>query len=69
MGTFVEVSLTKEAGVESEQIQGLIGLCPVDIFAAGPDGVTVQEDKVDECTLCGLCWEKLPRGVKVTKLY
>ena len=49
----------------------LVEVCPVKIFAAGKDGesVTVVDDNVDECTLCDLCTQASPDGVKVTKLY
>jgi len=49
----------------------LIEVCPVKIFATGADenAVTVVEDNVDECTLCDLCMQASPEGVRVVKLY
>jgi NAD-dependent dihydropyrimidine dehydrogenase PreA subunit len=49
----------------------LVDVCPVKIFAAGPEPNTVQvvEDNLDECTLCDLCMKASPEGVKVVKLY
>ncbi len=49
----------------------LIEVCPVNIFAAGTDAnsVAVVEDNVDECTLCDLCTQASPDGVRVVKLY
>jgi NAD-dependent dihydropyrimidine dehydrogenase PreA subunit len=45
-------------------------VCPVDIFAAGEDGVTIVEKNLDECILCGLCLAVGPTGaVRVAKLY
>jgi ferredoxin-like protein FixX len=69
MGTFIEVSIDREACADGQGLEGLTGLCPVDIFVNTPDGVGILEDRVDECTLCGLCWEKLAGCVQVKKLY
>jgi NAD-dependent dihydropyrimidine dehydrogenase PreA subunit len=50
--------------------QKLVESCPVKIFAAsGGTSVSVVEDNVDECTLCDLCTQACPDGVKVIKLY
>jgi len=43
--------------------------CPVKIFKAAGDGVDLVEDALDECTLCDLCMQASPDGVKVVKLY
>lgn len=49
----------------------LVGVCPVNIFALGREEsiVAVVEDNVDECTLCDLCMQASPAGVRVVKLY
>ncbi len=49
----------------------LVEVCPVNIFGPGGDANTVGiiEDNVDECTLCDLCMQASPDGVKVVKLY
>ena len=49
----------------------LVEVCPVNIFAAGSgkDAVIVVEENVDECTLCDLCMQASPDGVRVVKLY
>jgi NAD-dependent dihydropyrimidine dehydrogenase PreA subunit len=49
----------------------LVEVCPVNIFALGTDESTVVtvEDNLDECTLCDLCMQASPDGVKVVKLY
>ena len=31
--------------------------------------MTIVEDNLDECTLCDLCMQASPDGVKVVKLY
>ena len=51
--------------------QKLIEVCPVKIFAGGSteNAVSVVEDNVDECTLCDLCMQASPDGVKIVKLY
>src|SRR5213593_4869840 len=43
----------------------------VRIFAPGREEntVTTVEDNLDECTLCDLCMQAAPDGVKVVKLY
>jgi NAD-dependent dihydropyrimidine dehydrogenase PreA subunit len=49
----------------------LVEVCPVKIFklAAQPSAVEVVEENVDECTLCDLCMQATPKGVRVIKLY
>ena len=51
--------------------QKLVESCPVKIFKTGAaeNTVAVVEDNVDECTLCDLCMQASPDGVKVVKLY
>lgn len=51
--------------------QKLVESCPVKIFKLGAaeNTVAVVEDNVDECTLCDLCMQASPDGVKVVKLY
>ena len=49
----------------------LVEVCPVKIFAPGreDDTVATVEVNLDECTLCDLCMQAAPDGVKVVKLY
>ena len=49
----------------------LVEICPVKIFAPGGDAESVKtvEENLDECTLCDLCMQASPDGVKVVKLY
>lgn len=72
MGMFISVSID-DAKVRATDglAKKLVEVCPVNIFAAGSDAAsaTVVEDNVDECTLCDLCTQASPDGVKVVKLY
>jgi NAD-dependent dihydropyrimidine dehydrogenase PreA subunit len=72
MAMFIRVDVDngvvrKTAGLAKK----LVEVCPVKIFAAGRDADTVAivEDNVDECTLCDLCMQASPTGVKIVKLY
>lgn len=49
----------------------LVEVCPVKIFAAGAKegAVVTVEENLDECTLCDLCMQASPDGVRVVKLY
>jgi len=49
----------------------LVEVCPVNIFklSSTKDTVEVVEDNLDECTLCDLCMQASPKGVRVVKLY
>jgi NAD-dependent dihydropyrimidine dehydrogenase PreA subunit len=49
----------------------LVEVCPVKIFKLGsaPNSIEVVESNVDECTLCDLCMQASPEGVRVIKLY
>lgn len=71
MAMFIRVDVdqavvAKTAGLAAK----LVEVCPVKIFAAGSNnGVEIVEANVDECTLCDLCMQASPDGVKVVKLY
>ncbi len=49
----------------------LVEVCPVKIFALGDseNHVRTVEENLDECTLCDLCMQASPDGVRVVKLY
>ena len=72
MGMFIRIDVDngiveKTAGLADK----LVEVCPVKIFKLGSSASSVEivEDNVDECTLCDLCIQASPDGVKVIKLY
>ena len=69
-GTFIDVEVDQEVAANPELARKLAEVCPVDIFAAGPDGLEIVERNLDECVLCELCLRAAPPGtVRVRKLY
>ena len=69
-GIFIDVKVSPAAAGDPELARKLAEVCPVDIYAAGPDGVEIVEDNLDECVLCRLCLDAAPAGaVTVEKLY
>ena len=69
-GIFIDVEVADEVRGDRELAKKLEEACPVDIFAARPEGVDVVEENLDECILCGLCVDAAPAGgVRVVKLY
>ena len=69
-GIFIDVEVSHEVRGDPVLAKKLEEACPVDIFAAKPDGVDVVEENLDECILCALCVEAAPPGaVRVVKLY
>jgi len=71
MAMFIRIDVNDGAVREAGVAKKLIEVCPVKIFAAGDDdsSVSVIDDNVDECTLCELCEQACPDGIKVVKLY
>jgi NAD-dependent dihydropyrimidine dehydrogenase PreA subunit len=71
MAMFIRVDVNDAIVTKTEGLAAkLVEVCPVKIFAPnGSNGVNVVEDNVDECTLCDLCMQASPDGVKVVKLY
>ena len=72
MAMFIRVDVKNDVIRKSPGLaQKLIEVCPVKIFTAGADTnvVATVEDNLDECTLCDLCMQASPDGVKVVKLY
>ena len=72
MAMFIRVDVKndvvrKTAGLAKK----IIEVCPVNIFKAGAEenSVAIVDDNLDECTLCDLCMQASPDGVKVVKLY
>ncbi len=69
-GVFISVEVDASAATDPGLAKQLEEACPVDIFAASDSGVSVVEENLDECVLCGLCLDASPDGtVTVTKLY
>jgi NAD-dependent dihydropyrimidine dehydrogenase PreA subunit len=70
-GLFIDVEVAPEVASDPEYARKLEEVCPVDIYAVGPDrGVEIVEENLDECVLCRLCIDATPEGtVKVRKLY
>ena len=68
---FIDVEVAPEAASDPAVAAKLAEVCPVDIYATGPDGgLQVVEDNLDECVLCRLCIDAAPPGtVTVRKLY
>ncbi len=67
---FIDVEVSPEVRGDRELAAKLAEVCPVDIFAAGDDGVEIVEENLDECVLCELCLGASPPGaVRVIKLY
>ena len=69
-GTFIDVQVDATAGADPDLARTLEGVCPVDIFKAGDQGVEIVERHLDECVLCELCINAAPPGaIRVLKLY
>ena len=69
-GIFIRVEVTDDARADAELAKKLAEACPVDIFAAGGNGVEIVEENLDECVLCRLCLDAAPPGaVRVVKRY
>ncbi len=66
------IAIEVDASIASDHALAakLAEVCPVDIFHAGPDGVQVVDEHLDECVLCQLCIHAAPAGtITITKLY
>lgn len=69
-GTFIDVTVDASVASDPEAARKLAEVCPVDIFKAGPNGLQIVEENLDECVLCELCIRAAPAGtVTVHKLY
>ena len=70
-GMFIDVQVADAVARDAALAKKLVEVCPVNIFAQGPDGaLRVVEPNLDECTLCDLCVQAAPAGtVRVVKLY
>jgi len=70
-GIFIEVQVDAAAAADPAIAKKLSEVCPVSIFATKHDGtLVIQDENLDECTLCDLCLEVAPKGaVTIVKLY
>ncbi len=70
-GLFIAVEVSADAAADAALVAKLVEVCPVDIFETDSAGaLCINEENLDECTLCDLCIEAAPAGsVKVIKLY
>jgi NAD-dependent dihydropyrimidine dehydrogenase PreA subunit len=67
---FIDVEVDESVAHDHKLAEKLAEVCPVDIYRAGPGGVEIVEDNLDECVLCELCLNAAPPGaVRVIKLY
>ena len=71
MALFINVEVDRAVARDAALVKKLVEVCPVSIFKPGAqeNAVAVVEDNVDECTLCDLCMQASPDGVRVVKLY
>ena len=72
MAMFIRVDVKNDVVRKTSGLaKKIVEVCPVNIFKAGTEDNTVAivEDNLDECTLCDLCTQASPDGVKVIKLY
>ncbi len=70
-GLFIDVEVSADTAADAALVAKLVEVCPVDIFETDSAGaLRINEENLDECTLCDLCIEAAPAGsVKVIKLY
>lgn len=70
-GMFIDVKVDERVAADSALAKKLTEVCPVNIFAQGPDGrLAIVQENLDECVLCELCVQAAPKGtVQVIKLY
>ncbi|MBI2964537.1 MAG: hypothetical protein HYY35_12340 [Deltaproteobacteria bacterium] len=72
MAMFIRVDIEDDVVRKTPGLaKKLVEVCPVNIFKLGSAEGTAEtvEENVDECTLCDLCMQASPEGVRVVKLY
>lgn len=71
VAVFINVEVDDAVARDAELTKKLEEVCPVDIFAAGSDGMLeIVEPNLDERILCYQCVEATPEGtVRIIKLY
>ena len=69
--TFIAVEVDDATASTPEIARKLDEVCPVDIFDGSGNTLALREHELDECVLCGLCYEVAPKpgSVKVLRLY
>jgi len=69
-GEFIDVRVDAKVAKDTKIAKKLAEICPVSIFVAASDGVHIDESNLDECVLCDLCLEAVPKGkLEIIKLY
>ena len=69
-GMFIDVQVDRSAAADPALARKLAEVCPVGIFDAKGDRLTMVEANLDECVLCDLCVAAAPKGaVKIVRLY
>ena len=69
-GMFIDVKVDRAVAADAALARKLAEVCPVGIFDAKSDRVTVVEANLDECVLCDLCVAAAPKGaVEIVRLY
>lgn len=69
MSVFIQIILDERHLLPHIREQ-LVTTCPVNIFALNGSSLQVIEEHQDECTLCELCLQLVPRGgLTINKLY
>lgn len=67
---FIAVEVSDAVATDPALGAKLDEVCPVGIFKGTETGVEIVEGNLDECVLCGLCYDAAPAGgVTVRKLY
>jgi NAD-dependent dihydropyrimidine dehydrogenase PreA subunit len=69
-GMFIEVKVDPKVAKDAAIAKKLEEVCPVSIFVAKDSGLEIDDENVDECTLCDLCLAAAPEGsIEIIKLY
>ncbi|PTL55639.1 4Fe-4S dicluster domain-containing protein [Paraconexibacter algicola] len=67
---FIAVELSDAVAGDPALGAKLDEVCPVGIFKGTESGADIVQENLDECVLCGLCYDAAPEGgVAVLKLY
>ncbi len=70
MGVFIVLQVDRKRCSNGATCARCVDVCPVDVFRLGDNGLIVDADNEDECTLCELCLQACPRdALQLIKLY